>query len=493
MFIKSERVVNGNKEFLINDNNWLDLLTTKQYIKQGFIVNANVTINGRVNWAINPQDTDENRFYTYILTLVSGGSYLQVPLELHKMYISNLIGTDFKSNIESLLRMFVSYLVDTHYTFMKIKFYKTLKGDFKSSDLLNYLGNNVLFQEYYCNFRYTFLGESLYYIWILDLTKLLTSHTSEVFGDLRLNDQTRAGKLKDYLGKSTSKYDDFRASLLRNRHALDTFTKENGTDLESRLIALNTSPVQCNKYEEVIAQNINAYDSLYSLFNNSVKNYQEKSLRFIHITNQCLHGASSIVSNNIVKIGSESINFFDTLCSSYAKTKLPKSVYKLMQLVDLCLTGVDMNIILFSYNYARFMKKKDYDIFINTIPYLSIGFDVVTKDTYKLARFYDSSRLTSPYVKSYFMLGWLCAYRLLFTGVDLSKLLKSSDYDNLFFKFFEDTLVYSLKKNSILSVSYDTFKREITDTFMNLCCKYYDVDFKHSDFISSSNIEFLLK
>ena len=493
MYIKSERVTNGSKEFLINDNTWLDLAAVKQYIKQGFIVNASVTMNGRVNWNINPQDTDENKFYTYLLTLISGGSYLQIPTELHNMYISNLIGADFKSNLESLLKMFTSYLIDTHYTFMKIKFYKTLKGELRSSDLLNYLGNNILFQEYYCNFKYTFLGESLYYIWILDVTKLLTSHTSELFGDLRLNDQTRVEKLKDYLGKLACQYDTFRINLIRNKHALDVFTKENGVDLESRLSALNISSTQSNKYEEAIVQNITAYDSLYNLFDNTVKGYQEKSLRFIHITNQCLHGAKNIVTNDIVKIGSESINFFDTLCSNYAKTKLPKSVYKLMQSVDSYLTEVDMNIILFSYNYARFMKKKGYDSSINTVPYLSIGFDIVTRDTYRLARFYDSSRLTSPHVKSYFMIGWLCAYRLLFTRVDLSKLLKSSDYDSLFFKFFEDTLIYSLKKNSVLTVSYDVFKKDITDTFMSLCCKYYGVDFKHSDFILNDRVSVLLK
>lgn len=31
MYIKSERVINGSKEFLINDNTWLDLVTVKQY------------------------------------------------------------------------------------------------------------------------------------------------------------------------------------------------------------------------------------------------------------------------------------------------------------------------------------------------------------------------------------------------------------------------------------------------------------------------------
>lgn len=492
MFVKNERMINHTKEYLLSNNTWVDLRALKQYIKQGIVVNATILLNGKVRWAINPQDTDENKFYTYLLMQISRGSFLQVPLELHKAYMLSSTGTDFRSNLESLLKMFVSYLIDTDYTFMKVKFHKALKDDYKSSDLLNYLDNDVLFKELYCNFRYTLLGENLYYIWVLDLSRLLASHTNELFGDLRLNNQIRVEKLTFYLSNSANQYNEFCVSLQRNKHALESFTRENGAELESRLSVLSNVS-QSTSYEDIISQNINAYDSLYSLFTSSVKGYQEKSFKFIHITNQCLHGAKNIVDNEVVKIGYESINFFDTLCSNYAKTKLPKSVYSLMKNIDACLTEADINIILFSHSYARFINKKKFDTTIYTVPYLSIGFDVVTKDTYKLARFYDSSRSTSPHVKSYFILGWLCAYRLLFTGVDLSKLLKSSDYDSLFFKLFEDTLIYSLKKNSVLSISYDNFKADITDTFMKLCTKYYNTNFKHSDFITNTALMALLK
>lgn len=492
LYIVNEKTI-GGRTFLLSDNIWHSLQEVKQLAQSGQLYNAKL-VNNKLIWGLLSHDTEENRFYKSILDLVVNNGSLNIIHEIYNTYYNLIASTtleqNFKSNLESILKMFMSYLVDTKYTFMKIQFKNSLQSKESIMILSTLLPQYQGFLNYLSNIRLTFLGESLYQIFLLDLSSMLVRHKDESFGDLRINDTVRRLKLDNYLTHYMRNYKKFQQSVLDNKRYLINYTNTYGVELKQRLD--NLSFTNTGTYMNKVASNIICYDNLYKLFNSAVEKYTERSLRFITVTGSLFNSANNIVDSKVVSLSNESFKFFNNACKQYMLQKLPRNVYNLMQDINDCLTNTDMNIIKFSYSIKLIeLKKKPLDELFS-IPYLCIALDIFYKNRLQLASFYDMKRYTSPNVKFYFIMSWLCAYRFLFTYINSKYLQNGSDYDAVFFKIFEDTLVYALEKDGILPFPYNGVKEHITHSFLIACNDVVNTNFKHSDYLTENEISNLL-
>lgn len=502
--------INEN-EYLIPNGvsyNWYSSTSVRDNIN--LLSNAKIANNGKLIWGILSENTEENRFYATLCNkFYINGNDLSIVLDmfvkLRELGLQASLTKQrkiFSYNLEVLLKMFLSYMSDTDYTYMKVRFKKTFKNagtKDKLENLLTNICNYSNIEDVISAIQFTFLGDCLYSIYLMNLCSLLQQHETEQLRSQLTNIDMRKQMLDKYLTPYRKNYEKFQHTICMSRRVVAKYLATYEQDINDLLQKVNETTPSLS-YNEWLTQSLKKHEYLATLV---IGESDCKSKERAEFVNSALTMSNSVAlaSGNIsLNCGVAFTRFFTDLYLGYKKSKLNSNVYNFIQSLDESLQPFEIDILIFMTEYRLFRLKalkKDYIFNTYNVSYLWIMFDMLTFNKNNLCGVFNlglhSSKLehVGAFKRDIVMISWLSAYIYINTALK-SDVVANNIISALFGKAVEDTYIKLAETRDYIGKIPIDYISDVLDNFYSYCNGTFKYNFRHSNFIKTEDLEKLL-
>lgn len=469
--------------------------------------------NGKVQWGMLSEDTDENKFYISLCDKYSrNGNDISIVFDLYtRLQTLALINnkskleTSFYNNIIYLIKLFLHFMSDTNYTYMKVKFKKTFKDEATRSKLndilISILSNscNIDLYTYFCDIRFTFLGDCLFAIYLDKACSLMSNHTSNDFTGLALNSYDRVQLLDIYLTPYRKNYELFESKLLASRSYITRHLSNYEQDITDILSKISSQGNNTNYRGSLdLALERSAY--LSELLTGKSEKDSINRQRFIDETTTLTSSVALATGNISVRCGAAFLKFFTSKYDDYKKKKLPRNVYDFIGKLNSSLTQSDMAVLTFLIEYKHYKQsgnKRNLSSTSYNTPYLWIVFDITTYNRFNLLAQFNFGVTRSDIVRRgsfqdyIVVLSWISAYNFICNNLK-NEIDSFSLQSSIFGKVNEDLYRIIVDNTKHMTKVHIEELQNMYDKLYSYCNANYGYNFKHSDFIETKDLEKLL-
>lgn len=469
--------------------------------------------NGKIQWGMLSESTEENNFYISLCDKYSrNGNDISIIFDLYtKLQTLALINTKsrletaFYNNIVYLIKLFLHFMSDTDYTYMKVKFKKTFKDETTKSKLndifISILSNScsIDLYAYFCSIRFNFLGDCLFAIYLDKICHLMSTHTSNDFSGLALNSYDRVQLLDTYLTPYRKNYELFESKLLASRSYITRHLANYEQDITSILCKM-TDKEHRNSYRGSLDLALERSGYLSELLTGKSEKDSVSRQRFLDEATTLTSSVALATGNISVRCGAAFFKFFSSKYDDYKKKKLPRNVYNFLSTLDSSLTQSDIAVVTFLIEYKRYKfskGKKNLSTYSYNIPYLWIVFDIVTYNRYNLLAQFNFGVTRSDIVRRgsfqdyIVVLSWISAYNFICNSLKI-EVDSFSLQSSIFGKVNEDLYKIIVDNTKHMVKVHIEELQDMYDKLYFYCNENYGYSFKHSDFIKTEDLEKLL-
>lgn len=505
---------NNEIEYKIYDGNNYYIVPT-DFIRENIRIFDGVVIskNGRIQWGMLSEDTEENKFYISLCNKYSSnGNDISIIFDLYtRLQTLSLIDnkskleTAFYNDIIYLIKLFLHFMSDTSYTYMKVKFKKAFKSESTRSELndmlISILSNscNMNLYEYFCDIRFTFLGDCLFAIYLDRACSLMSSHTSNDFTGLALNSYDRVQLLDTYLTPYRKNYELFEYKLLKSRTYITRHLSDYEQDVADILSKISNQGNSSDYWGSLdLALERSAY--LSELLTGKSEKDSTSRQKFIDETTTLTSSVALATGDISIRCGAAFLKFFTSKYDDYKRKKLPRNIYDFISKLDSSLTQSDISVLTFLIEHKRYKQtgsKRNLSSNSYNTPYLWIIFDIITYNRFNLLAQFNFGVTRSDIVRRgsfqdyIVVLSWISAYNFICNNLK-NEVDSFSLQSSIFGKVNEDLYKIIVDNTKHMTKVRIEELQDMYDRLYSYCNKNYGYSFQHSNFMKIEDLEKLL-